>query len=152
MDLAKIVEDVLSLYLPRIQAKNIGLLREYDENVQVTGMAGEVRQVVSNLVANAIDAMSEHGKLRIRVHCCKGRQNSDHPGGRIVIADTGAGISPAQRKKLFEPFYTTKQDVGTGLGLWVSREIVQKHGGTIALRSCVAPGRTGTVFSIFLPR
>lgn len=152
MDLPKIVEDVLSLYLPRIQAKNIGLLREYDENVQVTGMAGEVRQVVSNLVANAIDAMSEHGKLRIRVHCCKERRNSDHPGGRIVIADTGAGISPAQRKKLFEPFYTTKQDVGTGLGLWVSREIVQKHGGTIALRSCVAPGRTGTVFSIFLPR
>jgi signal transduction histidine kinase len=77
--------------------------------------------------------------------------NSGRPGGKIIIADTGSGISPAHRKKLFEPFYTTKQDVGTGLGLWVSREIVQKHGGNITVRSWVASGRSGTVFSIFLP-
>jgi signal transduction histidine kinase len=77
--------------------------------------------------------------------------NSCRVGGRIVIADTGVGISPAHRKKLFEPFYTTKQDVGTGLGLWVSREIIQKHGGSITLRSSVVPGHSGTVFSIFLP-
>ncbi|MGZ4890053.1 MAG: sensor histidine kinase, partial [Candidatus Angelobacter sp.] len=151
MDLPKLVEGVLSLYLPRIQAKNIRLSREYDETVQVTGWAGEIRQVISNLIANAIDALPMEGTLRIRVHRSKALANSQRPGGRIVIADTGSGISPEHLKKLFEPFYTTKQDVGTGLGLWVSREIVQKHGGSITLRSCTLPGRTGTVFSIFLP-
>src|SRR6476646_4268395 len=151
MDLPKIVEDVLSLYLPRIQAKNIRLSREYDKTVQITGLPGEIRQVVSNLVANALDALPAQGALRIRVHHSRELTNSNRPGGRIVIADTGSGIAPAHRKKLFEPFYTTKQDVGTGLGLWVSREIIQKHGGNITLRSCVAPGHSGTVFSIFLP-
>jgi PAS domain S-box-containing protein len=151
MDLPKIVEEALSLYLPRIKAKNIRLSREYDETVQIMGLPGEIRQVVSNLVANAIDALPLEGALRIRVHRAREPNNSNRSGGRIVIADTGSGISPAHRKKLFEPFYTTKEDVGTGLGLWVSREIVQKHGGNIILRSCVAPGHTGTVFSIFLP-
>lgn len=151
MDLPKIVDEVVSLYLPRIQAKNIRLSREYDKTVQVTGLPGEIRQVVSNLVANAIDALPAEGALRIRVQHARVMSNSHRPGGKIVIADTGSGISPAHRKKLFEPFYTTKQDVGTGLGLWVSREIVQKHGGKITLRSSVAPGHSGTVFSIFLP-
>ena len=151
MDLTKIVEEAVSLYLPRIQAKHIRLSREYDETVKITGLPGEIRQVVSNLVANAIDALPAAGALRIRVHHSRELNNSHRAGGRIVIADTGSGIRPDHRKKLFEPFYTTKQDVGTGLGLWVSREIVQKHGGNITLRSSVAPGHSGTVFSIFLP-
>ncbi|MGB8132061.1 MAG: ATP-binding protein [Candidatus Angelobacter sp.] len=151
MDVTKIVEEALSLYLPRIEAKNIHLSREYDKTVQIMGLPGEIRQVVSNLVANAIDALPAKGALRIRVHHARELTNSHRAGGKIVIADTGSGISPTHRKKLFEPFYTTKEDVGTGLGLWVSREIVQKHGGNILLRSCVAPGHTGTVFSIFLP-
>ena len=151
MELTKIVEEAVSLYLPRIQAKNIRLSREYDETVKVMGLPGEIRQVVSNLVANAIDALPAAGVLRIRVHHSGDLNNSHRPGGRIVIADTGSGIRPDHRKKLFEPFYTTKQDVGTGLGLWVSREIVQKHGGNITLRSSVAPGHSGTVFSVFLP-
>jgi PAS domain S-box-containing protein len=151
MDLPKIVEEALSLYLPRIQAKNILLFREYDETVKVTGLPGEIRQVVSNLVANAIDALPAAGALRIRVRHARELNNSNRPGGRIVIADRGSGITVEHRKKLFEPFYTTKQDVGTGLGLWVSREIVQKHGGNITLRSSVAPTHSGTVFSIFLP-
>lgn len=151
MNLPKIVNEVLSLYLPRIQAKHINLSREFDETVKITGLAGEIRQVVSNFVANAIDALPVQGALRIRVHHAKEITNSGRAGGRVVIADTGSGISPAHRKKLFEPFYTTKQDVGTGLGLWVSREIVQKHGGSITLRSSVTPGHSGTVFSIFLP-
>lgn len=150
IDLSRMVEEVISLYLPRFQSMNINVQREYDET-HVTGLAGEIRQVISNLVTNAIDATQAGGTLRIRVHRSKELNNSNRPGGRIVIADTGSGIRPEHRKKLFEPFYTTKQDVGTGLGLWVSQEIVQKHGGSIALRSCVLPGRSGTVFSIFLP-
>jgi signal transduction histidine kinase len=151
MDLPKIVNEVLSLYLPRIEAKHINLSCEFDETVKITGLAGEIRQVISNLVANAIDALPAEGALRIRVHHAKELTNSGRAGGRVVIADTGSGISPTHLKKLFEPFYTTKQDVGTGLGLWVSREIVQKHGGNITLRSSVTPGHSGTVFSIFLP-
>jgi len=71
---------------------------------------------------------------------------------RVVIGDHGLGIPPQSRSRLFEPFYSTKKDVGTGLGLWVSKSLVEKHGGSIRFRSCVLPGRSGTVFSIFLPR
>ncbi len=70
---------------------------------------------------------------------------------RITVADTGSGIPPEHRANLFQPFYTTKKDVGTGLGLWVSREIVEKHAGSIRVRSSVMPGRSGTVFTVFLP-
>jgi len=89
--------------------------------------------------------------LRIRVHPGRELNHSGRPGARIVIADSGSGIRPEQRKRLFEPFYTTKKDVGTGLGLWVTQEIVQKHGGRISLRSSAGQDRSGTVFSIFLP-
>jgi len=70
---------------------------------------------------------------------------------RVVIADRGVGIPPQARSRLFEPFYSTKKDVGTGLGLWVSKSLIEKHDGSICFRSCVLPGRSGTVFSIFLP-
>ena len=101
MDLSKIVEEALALYLPRIQAKNIRLSREYDETVKVTGLPGEIRQVVSNLVANAIDALPASGALRIRVRHCKELNNSHRPGGRIVIADTGSGIARRTSQKTF---------------------------------------------------
>ncbi len=151
IDLSKVVHEVVSLYLHRIQGKKIKLSGEYDNAVQITGLPGEIRQVISNLIANAIDALAEDGDLAIRVHAARALNDSHSPGGRIVIADSGSGIPVEHRKKLFEPFYTTKQDVGTGLGLWVSREIVQKHGGTITLRSSVQRDRSGTVFSVFLP-
>jgi signal transduction histidine kinase len=73
------------------------------------------------------------------------------PGVRIVVADTGCGISPENLDRIFEPFFTTKKDTGTGLGLWVSRELIEKYGGQLSVRSSTAGRRTGTVFSIFLP-
>jgi signal transduction histidine kinase len=91
------------------------------------------------------------GSLRIRVHHGKELTNSNRPGGRIVIADTGGGITPDHRKKLFEPFYTTKQDVGTGLGLGCHRKSCGSTAAASPLRSSVIPGHSGTVFSIFLP-
>ncbi|HEX4605352.1 MAG TPA: PAS domain-containing protein [Candidatus Angelobacter sp.] len=151
MNLAKTVEEGIALYQSRIQAKKIVVQREFDQTVEVSGLSGEIRQVISNLVANAIDAMPEGGTLRLRVRRGREFSNSNQTGGRIVIADTGSGIPREQRKKLFEPFYTTKLDVGTGLGLWVSREIIKKHGGAISLRSSVGPRCHGTVFSVFLP-
>lgn len=149
--LARIVEEAISIYLKRAESRGIRIVREYDENAEVVALPGEVRQVVSNLIANAIDSMPPGGTLRARVHQSHELDNSLRSGARIVVGDTGIGIRPEQRKKLFEPFFTTKEEVGTGLGLWVSREIVRKHGGKIRYRSTVVPGRSGTVFSIFLP-
>ena len=117
---------------------------------EIQGFAGEIRQVFANLVANAIDATPESGRLKIRVapstHWGKGGT-----GVRITVADSGVGIDAAHRERIFEPFYTTKKDVGTGLGLWVTRSILEKHGGKIKMKSSTLPGRTGTLFSIFIP-
>jgi signal transduction histidine kinase len=102
--------------------------------------------VFSNLVVNAIDASSKSTiTLRARRSVQAGR-----PGVAVLVADRGTGISAAARDHLFQPFFTTKQSVGTGLGLWVTRGIVEKQGGSICLRSS-AEGATGTVFRVFLP-
>jgi signal transduction histidine kinase len=100
---------------------------------------------------NAVDAMPGGGSLRVRVRT--GRDWADgRPGVRITVADNGSGIPGKNLRQIFEPFYTTKKDTGTGLGLWVSRGIVQKHGGSIRVRSRADGRATGTVFLIFLPR
>jgi signal transduction histidine kinase len=114
-------------------------------------MAGELRQVVVNLVGNALDAMRGGGTLNIRIDCGREYSNGSRPGMRLTIADSGVGISPEIKSRLFEPFVSSKGDTGTGLGLWVSSEIIRKHGGTIRFKSSSSPPSTGTVFSIFLP-
>jgi len=98
-----------------------------------------------------VDAMADGGSLQVRV--ATGRDwSSGRPGVRITVADTGSGIPRDHLRQVFEPFYTTKKDTGTGLGLWVSRGIVRKHGGSIRVRSRTEGSATGTVFSIFLPQ
>jgi signal transduction histidine kinase len=87
----------------------------------------------------------------VRVSQQREYDGSSTRGVRVTIADSGPGIEPAHRARIFEPFFTTKKEVGTGLGLWVSKGIVERHGGKIRLRSRVRPGRSGTVFSVFLP-
>jgi signal transduction histidine kinase len=114
-------------------------------------LAGEIRQVFSNLIANALDAMPERGRLVLKISGSR-LGNGEAPGARVTVADTGCGIKPEKMNKLFEPFYTTKKHVGTGLGLWVSREIVRKHRGSIHVRSSTQAGSSGTVFSLFLPQ
>ena len=112
---------------------------------------GEIRQVLNNIVGNAIDAMhTGGGRLLLR-----SRSATDWRTGRkglgITIADTGSGMTPQTRKKVFEAFYTTKGIGGTGLGLWVSKEIVERHEGVLEVRSRDKPGYSGTVFYLFLP-
>jgi len=87
-------------------------------------------------------------KLRATTELNSGRRN----GVRVVIADTGQGIGSDKKAKIFEPFFTTKGSTGTGLGLWISSEIIQKHRGTVRVKSRVEPHKSGTVFSIFLPQ
>jgi PAS domain S-box-containing protein len=151
VDVASTLESVLSVYTHKLEGQNIKVEKRWTSETQIQALAGEIRQVFSNLIANSIDAMPEGGTLTLKVSQSHDWGNGNRPGVRVVIADTGTGISPDQQRKLFEPFFTTKRDVGTGLGLWVSKSIVQKHEGSIQVRSSVRSGQSGTVFSIFLP-
>ncbi len=150
MDAAHLMDEVIDLYSRKLQGKKIQVTRRYRGNAQISGYSGEVRQLLTNLLVNAVDAMDDSGILQVRVQT--GRRWSDLQDGiRITLADNGSGIPRESMRRIFEPFYTTKKDTGTGLGLWVSRGIVQKHGGSIRLRSQSLGPHRGTVFSIFLP-
>lgn len=146
-----LMEEVLSLYSRRIAEKNLRVERQYDCPEEATVYPGEMRQVLSNLVTNAVEASSMRGRLRVRVRCARNWSDSGVRGIRISVGDNGSGISPEVQRRLGEPFFTTKGQRGTGLGLWVTRSIVHRYGGEIQLRSSTAPERHGTVFSIFLP-
>lgn len=145
------LEQVLHLYARKLDSRNIQIKTQYDTGVNIHGFVGELRQLFSNLVLNAVDAMAHGGQLRIHVGRVTERPGEARSGVRITIADTGCGVAAKDMPKLFEPFFTTKEDFGTGLGLWISQGIVQKHGGHIRVRSRTEPGRSGTVFSVFLP-
>lgn len=148
VDLAELAGTIVSLYTGRFLLRGIEVAAAMPPAPPVMCFEGEIRQVLNNLVRNAADAMPQGGRLYVRV-----RPSSDVygcPGVRMTIADTGEGISPHILNHLFEPFHTTKEVTGTGLGLWVSKGIIDKHGGTISVRTRrVAP--SGTVFSIWLP-
>lgn len=150
LDPAAIMDETLQLYSRQLSSRGVQVVRRYREIPTMSGYAGELRQLFANLIVNATDAMGEDGWLHIRIAPGHDRVN-DQEGIRITVADTGMGIPRDDLAHIFKPFYTTKKDTGTGLGLWVSSEIVQKHGGSIRVRSRASRGRTGTVFSIFLP-
>jgi PAS domain S-box-containing protein len=145
------LEDLLFLYEKRLEVRGIRVVRQYKYDGEITALAGEVRQVLSNLISNAIDAMPTGGSLCIRISKSHEWNKSLQPGVRITILDSGSGIPLPARKKLFEPFFTTKADVGTGLGLWITKNIVEKHHGSIRFVSRTAPNDHGTAFSIYLP-
>ena len=145
-----LVNDVIGLYAKRIESKGILVRLKLDEGVELMGSSGEVRQVISNLLSNSIDALPSGGIIDIRLRRAVQRR-SGMQGVRLIVADNGPGIPYELRGRIFEAFFTTKQDVGTGLGLWVTRSLVEKHGGSIAVRSDIRPERHGTVFSIFFP-
>jgi signal transduction histidine kinase len=150
--LGDVVNSVLALHTGRMQSAEVRVERRVDATAEIYGFTGELRQLLANLVGNAVDAMSPDGVLRIRVR--KATLKDVH-GVRVTVADTGTGMSDEVRQRIFEPFYTTKEATGTGLGLWVSAEIVEKHQGVLHVRSRQATAgssRSGTVFSIFFPR
>jgi PAS domain S-box-containing protein len=151
MDPAAIMDEILQLYSRKLGDRQIRVTQRYRGLAKISGYSGELRQLLANLVVNAVDAMPVGGSLQVRVAPVHAWSNSN-PGVRITVADNGSGIPRHSLQRIFEPFYTTKKDAGTGLGLWVSRGIVQKHGGSIRVRSRSEAGSaTGTVFSIFLP-
>ena len=144
------LQSALDLLRTKIREKRAVIQKECDEDVQVIAVAGELRQVFANLLVNSLDAISEKGTIALRIS----RSAAWNGGGRYVrftIADNGAGISENAKQQVFDALFTTKGAIGTGLGLWVSKQIIDKHGGTIRLRSSTAKSRRGTAFSILLP-
>ena len=151
LNVTKALDDLLLLYEKRFESRNIKMERQYNGEIEITALGGEIRQAFSNLITNAIDAMPSGGKLVLRVSKSHQWNNSRVHGVRITILDTGSGIKPRYRNNLFQPFFTTKEDVGTGLGLWITKSIVEKHAGSIQVKSKTGPDTHGTAFSIFLP-
>jgi PAS domain S-box-containing protein len=147
----EIVDSVLTLFAPQIRKCNIAVEKRIETSAKVRGFPGELRQVFSNLVGNAVDAMPHGGRLILHVRESSLARNPVRKGVRITIIDTGLGIPLGVRRNLFAPFYTTKGEKGTGLGLWVSRGIIEKHEGTIHVISTTRKGRSGTAFSVLLP-
>ena len=152
VNLAEMIDTILSFYHRQIQSLGVKVEKQFDSPGRVTGVSGELRQVFANLIANAIDAVAIQGTmLRFHLRDSADWRNPDRKGIRVVIMDDGPGISKETRRKLFHPFFTTKGEKGTGLGLWVSQGIIAKHGGSIHVKSRTGD-RHGTCFSIFLPR
>ena len=148
--IANILDDVLELQSRKLRLSAIVLDKKYDTQGTIIGFPSELKQVFLNLVGNAIQAMPEGGRLRVRVSEVPGNPHKLR-GIRVSVCDTGSGINPADAKRLFEPFFTTKSTKGTGLGLWISKGIVQKYDGAIRFRSIRLNGARATCFSVFLP-
>ncbi len=144
-------EAVLAAFTSRLRNKAIELRYETKADAAVYPVTEDARQLITNLVANAIDAMAPGGTLRIRISPGRAWAGDQPQGIRITVADNGSGIPASLGARVFEPFVTGKPEVGTGLGLWICKSIVDKHGGTIRMKTSVVPGRSGTVFSAFLP-
>ncbi len=152
VQITELLDGVLELYGRRIRNSGALIERTYEPVPPIDIYPGEMRQVFSNLLLNALDAVGEGGRVRVHVYASPDWSDPRHSGVRIVIADNGPGIRPEYCQRIFEPFFTTKGQKGTGLGLWVSQGIVEKHHGSIRVHSGRQPGRSGTCFSIFLPR
>jgi signal transduction histidine kinase len=149
--ISDIVDSALALYKPRLASAEIAVERDFRECSPILAMADELRQVTLNLIGNAFDAIGHGGRLKIRAANARQHNNGSLRGVRLTIGDTGSGIHRDVRGSMFEPFVSTKGDTGSGLGLWLSSEIVRKHGGTIQVKSRAVAPDSGTVFSIFLP-
>jgi signal transduction histidine kinase len=155
--MGELLDSVLSLYHGRLNALDIRLERDYDSETTLFCFAGEIRQVFANLLGNAIDASSPGGRLVVRARRSHDWKNPAQPGIRFSVADTGCGMESDVLEHIFEAFFTTKEVTGTGLGLWVSHEIILKHHGMAHVRSragssdSAALNHSGTVFQIFIP-
>lgn len=147
---AELLDAVLNLYHGRLTNSGIRVQATYSTATKVLCFENDIRQVLNNLIANAIDAMRQGGRLVVRAHDTTER-STGRRGVRLTIADTGHGMPEPVRRRLFQPFYTTKGLSGTGLGLWISDGIVHRHQGRLQVRSSQHPVHHGSVFTLFLP-
>ena len=151
MSCSDLFGETLSVYQGRLVNSGIDVEKRKRAKRPAECFEGEIRQVLSNFISNAIDAMHPGGGRLVLRSREATQWTTGEKGLVLTVADTGPGISPEQQKKIFDAFYTTKGIGGTGLGLWISKEIVERHCGAIRLRSSQAPEHHGTVFSLYLP-
>jgi PAS domain S-box-containing protein len=149
VSITQLLDDILELQARRLEFNHVFLEKKYTSRGLVQGFPVELKQVFLNLIGNAVQAMPDGGRLRIHVYEALSRDKG--PGVWVSVCDTGLGIDPEHARRLFEPFFTTKSAKGTGLGLWISKGIVQKYGGSIRFRSLRLAGRNVTSFLVFLP-
>lgn len=151
LKMSEILDSVVELYARRLSSHDIRVQKHYATEGALEGFPSELRQLLTNLVRNATEASRKNGKIHLHIRETRDWRRPSRRGVRVSIADNGSGIPAATQKKIFEPFFTTKGESATGLGLWASRAIVDRHEGSIRLRSSDRQGRSGTVFSVFLP-
>jgi signal transduction histidine kinase len=145
-----LLESVLALFETKIASKEASIGKSYQKGLTLEGFPAELRQVFSNFIGNALDAIAQHGA--VSVMASKTPAKDDTPAGvTVVIADNGTGISQENLSKLFLPFFTTKGEQGTGIGLWVSKGVIDKHGGTVTVDSSTEQDYHGTTFTVWLP-
>lgn len=142
----EVIENVLAVYQDKLRSGAVTTECRFANHPALIASKGELMQIFSNLVANAIDAMPQGGLLRIHT-----KRALDPYGIEIEVCDNGMGIPKDNLGKIFEPFFSTKGNLGTGIGLWVVKQLVEKRGGHVALFSSTEAGSNGTTFSIFLP-
>jgi PAS domain S-box-containing protein len=147
---SEIMDSVVSLFQGRMATRQVTVERRFTIHDEMMCFAGDMRQVFANLIGNALDAIPGAGKIWLRTQRSRDWKTG-RPGLRVCVADNGDGMSEETRQSMFEPFFTTKLATGTGLGLWVSDEIIRNHEGTVRVRSSEQTGRSGTVFSLFFP-
>jgi PAS domain S-box-containing protein len=146
--LHKLIENVLAVYNSKVTALGISVDLRFNDLQRIVVSKGEMLQVFSNVIANAVDAMGHGGSLKISTRKIMG---STGDGIQTVIRDNGTGIQQEHLERIFEPFFTTKGDLGTGIGLWVARQLIERRGGQISVASTTEPGKSGTTITIFVP-
>jgi signal transduction histidine kinase len=148
IELGALLKEVLVVYDSRLRAAGIKVRIDSSAKSTVKGLRGEMHQVLSNLVSNSIDAMPQPGTISISI---EDSSWEGMPGVNITVADTGKGIPSENLPRLFVPFFTTKPDAGTGLGLWVVKQFVDSWSGRISVESSTDKDNHGTTFSLFVP-
>ena len=149
VSVSSILDSAIDLLQGKIKVKNATVTTEYDGNLQVSAVPGELRQVFSNLLANSLDAIDAGGAIKLRIS--RSTVSDGRPSVRITMADNGKGMEAATLPRIFEPLFTTKEATGSGLGLWVSKQLVDKHHGSIRFRTRTHGSQRGTTFSLVLP-
>jgi two-component system, NtrC family, sensor kinase len=149
--LGELIDDVLALNNRAIVDKGLVVKKSWGDSFQIYGFPAQLRQVLSNLVRNAIEASFPGGQILIRISPSSLGSDRGEPAIRVTIADRGVGIARENLERIFDAFFTTKELKGSGVGLWLSSSIVHEHGGRIKVRSSTAESRSGTCMSVLLP-
>jgi signal transduction histidine kinase len=149
VNVSAIVDDVVNTLMPAMTSKNIHVIRDHRGEATIVSREDRVRDLLLNLVSNSVEFGAQ--SVKIRVEPGRDWQDINRTGVRIIVSDDGRGIAPENRERIFNPFFTTKEQRGAGLGLWASKVFVLRNGGSIRIRSSTRPGMTGTSVSVFFP-